>query len=1088
MPKYDFLLTALVRALENDTFLAEALFFPEFCRYGVNLGRLQESLRANAVQVVESLPALELHRRRSGLLPDTGEISLTVEPPPRSVAWREPVELRFHVARWEQGERERIVYVPALGIEIVGMQAAAGALDGMVESHVRTTLMRMKAAASLKALVWLEREQSLSVTKLSFSAQINTPKQHALRDAEGEERQKSVLAEVGTNLTQTALPEAYEMDEVVARLAEALTGREPQSVLLVGPSGVGKTAAVHELVRRRRKLQLGHTPFWATSGSRLVAGMTGFGMWQERCRQLWREAAKEKAILHLGNLVELMEVGKYVGNAQGVAGFLRPYIARGDLLVVAECAPEQLPVVEREDPHLLDAFLQIRIEEPTPERGREILVRFAREAAKKSGGAEQLGAGGVERVDRLHRRYATYSAYPGRPLRFLKNLLADREPTRELTPREVTHAFSRETGLPLLLLDEAARLDLDATREWFAARVVGQPEAVGLIVDLLATVKAGLTRPRRPIASLLFIGPTGVGKTEMAKSLAEFLFQDRARLTRFDMSEYADPAAVKRLIGGSFTSGGAEGLLTAKVREQPFSVVLFDEFEKAHPSFFDLLLQALGEGRLTDAAGRVADFSNAVVVMTSNLGAGDFMRGVRGFADPASRRDATRHFVTAVRQSLRPEMFNRIDRIMPFAPLGEETVVEIAARELEKLRRRDGLRYRGVTLDAPGDVARALARRGYDARYGARPLKRAVERELLLPLAEKLNRQGGDKPLVVGVRVEDGRLGMSVVEGAQPHGELSATALASDRHAAEITNRAVTLRRKVQRLERCPAMTELGNEIYRLTRLEARLSVAKWKRPEDLEQVARLPRLKRAEQGIGVFARKVYDLEFEALLNVYGKGDAAQHFVGPLVAAESDWRGVLLTLHALRHKEPDRVTLAVFGEGGEWLFALASAYYALAAAEGAKVEVVQFRPQAGAHKRDAAPALERESVKTPEKFLSAPHAGLVGVALAVAAPFARARYEAERGLHVFVRDKKAAKCLVETTEASLGDYKPPAGIARQGAIGAQERRRTFSYDELTVDDAALRRKLHWTGRDLDEVIRRAVEERLQAEAEALIED
>src|SRR5262249_9301288 len=160
--------------------------------------------------------------------------------------------------------------------------------------------------------------------------------------------------------------------------------------------------------------------------------------------------------------------------------------------------------------------------------------------------------------------------------------------------------------------------DMAEARRWFAGRVIGQPEAVDLIVDLLATVKAGLARPRKPLASLLFIGPTGVGKTEMAKALAEFLFGSRQRLTRFDISEYADPLAVQRLIGGSFA---AEGLLTARVREQPFSVVLLDEFEKAHPQLFDLLLQVLGEGRLTDAAGRLADFSNAVVILTSNLGA-----------------------------------------------------------------------------------------------------------------------------------------------------------------------------------------------------------------------------------------------------------------------------------------------------------------------------------------------------------------------------------------------------------------------------------------------------------------------------------
>lgn len=270
----------------------------------------------------------------------------------------------------------------------------------------------------------------------------------------------------------------------------------------------------------------------------------------------------------------------------------------------------------------------------------------------------------------MHRRYATYSAYPGRPLRFLKNLLEDRS-GKTITADDVTARFSEETGLPLFLLNDAVKLDLEDTQRWFGSQVIGQPEAVALIIDLLATVKAGLTRAGRPIASLMFIGPTGVGKTEMAKSLAEFLFQNRERMIRFDMSEYADPIAVNRLIGGIW---GAAGLLTSKVREQPFVVLLLDEFEKAHPSFFDLLLQVLGEGRLTDSSGRLADFTNAVVIMTSNLGAETFKRSALGFRDGASATSAARaHFLKEVRAFVRPEFFNRIDRIVPFAPLDEAT-------------------------------------------------------------------------------------------------------------------------------------------------------------------------------------------------------------------------------------------------------------------------------------------------------------------------------------------------------------------------------------------------------------------------------
>src|SRR5262249_31600234 len=236
-----------------------------------------------------------------------------------------------------------------------------------------------------------------------------------------------------------------------------------------------------------------------------------------------------------------------------------------------------------------------------------------------------------------------------------------------ITETEVYDGFTRETGLPRTMIDPAVPLDLAETHAWFSSRVIGQPDAVNLVTDLLATVKAGLTRPNRPIASLLFIGPTGVGKTEMAKAVAEFLFGSKDRLTRFDMSEYADPIAVRRLVGGAF---GSEGLLTAKVREQPFSVLLLDEVEKADGSFFDLLLQALGEARLTDAGGRLADFRNTVVVLTSNLGAESYRKGAAGFTSAGpTKAEATEPFSRAGEQFLGPEMVNPHGRRGPLRPL-----------------------------------------------------------------------------------------------------------------------------------------------------------------------------------------------------------------------------------------------------------------------------------------------------------------------------------------------------------------------------------------------------------------------------------
>ena len=408
----------------------------------------------------------------------------------------------------------------------------------------------------------------------------------------------------------------------------------------------------------------------------------------------------------------------------------------------------------------------LRVEEPPADEARAILRRVAERL--RPGSRPPLSAEALATLDRLHRRYATYSVYPGRPLRFLTNLIHD-HPAGDEAPIDadaVTRAFARETGLPLVLLDDATPLDLDAARGWFAARVIGQDEAVDLVVDLLATVKAGLARPGKPIASLMFIGPTGVGKTELAKALAEFLFGDGRRMTRFDMSEYADPISVLRLIGGA--TGRGEGLLTARVREQPFSVLLLDEFEKADPSFFDLLLQVLGEGRLTDVAGRLADFRNAVVIMTSNLGAEGYRRGRSGFARGTSR---PRRGPRALRPrgagdgATRAVQSDRSDR--PVRPARRGDGAGIVDRQLGLIARRDGFRSGLVRMSIAPEVPAALARRGHDPRYGARPLKRAIERELLAPLAERINRHATDAALDVDVTLDaDDRPRVAVRRGS----------------------------------------------------------------------------------------------------------------------------------------------------------------------------------------------------------------------------------------------------------------------------------------------------------------------------------
>ncbi|MEJ7616244.1 MAG: AAA family ATPase [Pyrinomonadaceae bacterium] len=310
------------------------------------------------------------------------------------------------------------------------------------------------------------------------------------------------------------------------------------------------------------------------------------------------------------------------------------------------------------------------------------------------------------------------------------------------------------------------------------------------------------------------------------------------------MSEYADALAVTRLVGG-VTNG--EGTLTRRIREQPFAVLLFDEFEKAHDSFFDLLLQILGEGRLTDGRARVADFTNSIIVMTSNLGADRFRRARPGFRDESSGDEAAtnrasapralaaqKHFTRAVQDFLRPEIFNRIDHIVPFLPLERDTVKSIAERELMLLQERDGVRLRGVVLRASAEAVELLARRGYDARYGARPLKRLIERELLLPLAVQLNQrqplqrmpQAAATTLVAEVRVEANRLRVSLEEQAIERRSAAAMLAGDEASLAARAARLSELRRRLQQLERSSSVVDLRNTIWRLTEIERRLARA----------------------------------------------------------------------------------------------------------------------------------------------------------------------------------------------------------------------------------------------------------------------
>ncbi len=321
----------------------------------------------------------------------------------------------------------------------------------------------------------------------------------------------------------------------------------------------------------------------------------------------------------------------------------------------------------------------------------------------------------------------------------------------EVDAEEIAGVISRWTGIPVSRLVESETQKLVQMEDRLHQRVIGQDEAVRAVANAVRRSRAGIQDPDRPIGSFIFIGPTGVGKTELARALAEFLFDNQDAMIRIDMSEYQEKHTVSRLIGSppGYVGYGEGGQLTEAVRRRPYSVVLFDEIEKAHPEVFNTLLQLLDDGRLTDGQGRTVDFRNTVVIMTSNVGSEVWSRGV-------SEEEATEITDKALKQVFRPEFLNRVDEIVHFHPLNREQIQEIVGIQLKRVE--DLVRAQGFTLKISQKAQEYMSELGFDPDYGARPLKRTIQKELQDPLALAI--LSGDYKVGETINVEVGKDGL----------------------------------------------------------------------------------------------------------------------------------------------------------------------------------------------------------------------------------------------------------------------------------------------------------------------------------------
>ena len=548
-------------------------------------------------------------------------------------------------------------------------------------------------------------------------------------------------------------------DEEVARLVRLLNAPDRRPVALVGAHMAGKTAVVHGAVRERvasrRAPYENRRNVWLLSPQRLISGMSIVGQWEERLLGILREAGLRDHVLYFDDFLGLYRAGATADSPVTAADVLKPHVRRRDVRVLAEMTPEAFRVLAERDRGLADELHVLRIEPTDAAATGRILSGVRRRLEIRDRCA--FDADVLPAVVDLQRRYVRDAEFPGKGAAFL-NHLALKNRGSPVTRDTVHEQFHERTGLALALLDGRRKL---ARRDVLAAlrqRVVGQDAAIEALADVVSVAKARLNAADRPLAALLLLGPTGVGKTQCARALAAFLFGHEDNLVRLDMNEFNAPGAAERLTG-SFHD--PEGLLTAAVRRQPYCVVLLDEIEKAHHDVFDLLLQVLGEGRLTDAAGRTTDFGNAIVVLTSNLGVREVDRTI-GFR--RREEDRQRAFVAAAEAFFRPEFVNRLDRIVPFRRLSRDDVRAVAQQLLADIVRREGFVSRRCALHVDARALDLLVDDGYQPQLGARALKRVIERRLMQPVAAQLAARAPGRPAVVDAYARQGAVAIRTAE------------------------------------------------------------------------------------------------------------------------------------------------------------------------------------------------------------------------------------------------------------------------------------------------------------------------------------
>ena len=784
-----------------------------------------------------------------------------------------------------------ISYTPRAkrALELAGEAAAAFKLHYVGSEHLLLGLLREGEGVAAQVLrrFNVTAEQVMKVIKAVYDNQPLTDGNYNAGDSDVETKSNvlEMLSEFGRNLNQLAsdgkIDPVVGREKEVERIIQILCRRTKNNPVLIGESGVGKTAIAEGLAQR---IVDGNVPeilrekiVFSLEIGYLVAGTKYRGEFEERLKSVINEVTKSEGsiILFIDEIHTLVGAGKGEG-AMDAANILKPALARGELrsigattldeyqkyfekdkalerrfqtVMVAE--PDTLSTIsilrglkERYENHhkvrikdeaiiaavelsnryiterflpdkaidLMDeAAAKLRMErDSVPEELDEISrhlkqLEIEREAIKREKDEPKLQQLNKEiaelkeqetsykakwqsekelvnkiqqnkqeieqlkfEADKAEREgdYGKVAEIRYGKLQALENEIKDIQEDlkhkqgdnamikEEVTAEDIADVVSRWTGIPVNKMLQSERDKLLNLEQELHLRVVGQEEAIAAVSDAVRRSRAGLQDPKRPIGSFIFLGTTGVGKTELAKALADYLFDDESLMTRIDMSEYQEKHSVSRLIGAppGYVGYDEGGQLTEAVRRKPYSVVLFDEIEKAHPDVFNILLQVLDDGRLTDNKGRTVNFKNTIIIMTSNLGSSYIQSQFEKINDENREvivEETKKEVMSMLKKTIRPEFLNRIDETIMFLPLNKEEIEQIVMLQIGGIK--NMLADNGITLQMTDEAIRFIAGTGYDPEFGARPVKRAIQRYLLNDLSKKLLSQEVDrsKPIIV---------------------------------------------------------------------------------------------------------------------------------------------------------------------------------------------------------------------------------------------------------------------------------------------------------------------------------------------------